>query len=321
MFGKISHHIILAIPLLQVAAAYTHYQCYGAQSPKFNADCQVAAATLVLRQTGWDSYAWFPNYGISYGYGSCTAVITASNNRLWAMNVMASFNQLGARCQSGGFQYDNGFLYASLLGTNQRKRDLHRNATDDNHLLDTDDFQWTTDEDVYNITSFSNTTLEADETNLRKRANPGQIFRRVPGKTGSPGVNVLVHATGSVANIVAQHHEAAARLISADRDLFAAAARNNAAWIMNTGTAVNTGSSVNALATAMRLDDGWRTWAEMLNFFGDGVSVLVTAAVEDFFNSDYTSAIYHIVEDSWEPVISFIIAGVAGVIGALPNGK
>ena len=59
----------------------------------------------------------------------------------------------------------------------------------------------------------------------------------------------------------------------------------------------------------------------MLDFFGDGVSVLIIAAVEDFFDSDYTSAVYRIVTDSGDPVVSFVIAGVAGVVGALPNGK
>ena len=73
---------VTILSLLQLTSAYTNYEYYAHQGGHFNHDCQVAAASLVLRQTGLDNFGWFPAGTIIYEYGTFRAVISASGNRL-----------------------------------------------------------------------------------------------------------------------------------------------------------------------------------------------------------------------------------------------
>lgn len=98
---------------------------------------------------------------------------------------------------------------------------------------------------------------------------------------------------------------------------------HRAANLLTVGATQLNGNGQDVVATAARINgaEGWRDWAGLFDFFGDGLSILDVAAMNHFFKQDYVSALYHIYTDYEEPVMSFIITGVASVRSALPDGK
>jgi hypothetical protein len=106
LWGAGVARMLLSTP---VAASRT-YSCFLDQSNKFYENCMVAATALVMGQTGPDNIAWVPAGQTTSNYGDCEAVLVGwqQGYAIQAIDLLASFDQLGSRCQHGYFMYNNG---------------------------------------------------------------------------------------------------------------------------------------------------------------------------------------------------------------------
>ncbi|KAK6528849.1 hypothetical protein TWF694_004083 [Orbilia ellipsospora] len=333
------HHTSL-FPFLSLLAApvlgSTTYGCWSEQSNKFHVDCMVAASAVVMRQTGNDDQAWIPPSALSYSWGACTANIYGKDNgyAVPALNLIASFEQLGSRCQNGFFYYDSGYIDAELQGRagwwRRKTRRSNKPKIAGSHDAAT---TWNTTEEIphyispkpdkfpFNVKPVKNGEGQEDKgknSRLAKRQN-GVFVQQV-----SNGFTTWSIYRG--AQVVAGRHPSAYNLVGEGLNALSAlidgAIGNNGNELLTQGVDTTSGSTVNVLAFAVQLGGKYSSWQNLFNSFGDGRTLprtLLSAALNDWDAAGFTGGIYHVYDSNLDVVFSILINGVVGSVDGFPS--
>ncbi|KAH7364662.1 hypothetical protein BKA65DRAFT_472977 [Rhexocercosporidium sp. MPI-PUGE-AT-0058] len=333
--------------LVTTAQASTSYGCWSDRSATFHNDCNVAYTSLVMQWTGSDNNAWIPPYSISWRHQSCTATIKGTGNVVWALNLIASFDQLGARCQNGYFYYDAGWLDANIQGHAGWKREISsaENETETASLPASIQEEnkratshWVIQENVtYSTASAADIKMHLEEARsslrrlsmrIARRDGGDGVLARAMGGTylGSISNNGKIFAMYRAATVVLNgltpnSRDLAATLVEWMGDAFDGVITSTTAGLINTGADGIEGAHSVSASIAAQLSHV-SNWRDLFNYFGSGTDVVVEfmeRATNDWANNGYTAAVYHVYDTHGEDVmISFMINGLAGVNNALP---
>ncbi|KAF3917941.1 hypothetical protein ABW20_dc0109937 [Dactylellina cionopaga] len=311
--------LLLGTPSL----ASTTYGCWSEKSAKFHKDCMVAVSGLVMLQTGPDDNAWIPPNVISHSWGVCTAKIRGSGkgNVVAAINLLASFEQLGARCQNGYFYYDQGFINAELNGHAGWKRDTIEfeggvktwNTTESIPHYESEQPEWFHEEK-------EEQPVERSTSNeLAKRAPQGKF---VTSLTNRAGTFALWRGTQVGSNLHPGSNVLVTEMYNVILDLVDGALTNTGTYILRSGLDTQSGSTVNVLALAIQLSGHYSSWQDMFNKFGDSGDLarsLIYSAVNNWSGEDLTAGVYHVYNRFNDVVFSLILNGVGGTVTGFPS--
>ncbi|EPS42682.1 hypothetical protein H072_3325 [Dactylellina haptotyla CBS 200.50] len=321
-------HLLSLLSLLAVPSlASTTYGCWSDQSVKFHKDCMIAVSALVLSQTGHDDNAWIPPYFINYAWGNCNARIRGSDNGnvVPAINLLASFEQLGSRCQNGFFYYDGGWIDAELNGHAGFKREAASPERVDEAKV-----TWNTTEWVPHYNSKKPNWFpfneEKEDKDDHPRLNSTRLTKRdqIAQYSNSAGTWTLLRTASVVIGYPPQYYTLVGSMISETGYLIddAISYTGNDVWV--TGVDAPNGSTVNTIGLALQLStEQFPNWAALFNNFGDRGYVakqLLSSAATDYYASKFTGAIYHIQDRYGNVVFSVMINGVTGNVGGFPSG-
>lgn len=287
-----------------------------------------ASTSLVAEQTGPDNFAWIPRGTISYTSGSCTASIQGSGDVVWAVNLLASFDQLGARCQDGGFNWDLN-LYGSLRGVAGWKTSDGEAVSEGYAFKSNGEEEWVrygTD----SVPAYLKGNATTANTILTQRAGRGGSLI----KRGPPGTVISTRPVGGAAYVL---YRGASVLLDQIRpvlyslldDVEEQAGNMINANLQSVGTAVQkcgvsspNGSTSTSVALVMQLgaEATWKALFQRMNG-GETVKDFVWDVLNDFFNPKKLSGgVYHVYDSTGtDVVVSFIVNGVTGTVSGFPG--
>lgn len=334
-----SAFVLSALPL---ASASTKYGCWSESGSKFHESCIVALTALVTSRAYVNNadFVSVPGHKITYQYGNCHAELFGKNHgySVKAQNLLSSFGQLAARCQNGWFYYDNGWVGGAIGGRAGWKRDAQEDSM--SYLSKNTIFTWDEAESAEQLPPPEDLVFDADlnSTNdtgdsivkrqhsreLTPRASPvGELLYKEVVKNS---VFHLYRGTGY--RNPTQHpmnynfHFGVYPVVGA---IINSAKANYGSGVLRNGLAQPSGSAVNAMALVAQLNTGvfsnWDKLAKFLDgeFLTSVMGVLMSKAVYDMVNEDWTGAVYHIYNAYSQVVVTFVFNGVSGLVSSLPR--
>ncbi|KAK6500004.1 hypothetical protein TWF481_010361 [Arthrobotrys musiformis] len=273
--------------------------------------------------------AWIPPYLVTNTWGTCTAKIRGSGTRVSAIDLLASFDQLGSRCQNGFFYYDNGWIDAQLNGRTGWKRDTTGKAQ-----------EWYSNETVSHTGSqppdwvalplgakatprklkgrTANGIAEKVPDGIEKRQSPiGKYIGTIPGSPSSfrifRGARVVIGGPPDSAFLPEKALFAIGRVLDNIKS-------NSGTGVVRGGVETISGSTVNALAIVAQLNTVGNNWKNLYKNIGRGtIEGVMLAAFSNMLSDHLNAGVYHVYNKYNDVLFSVIINGVTGLLSSLPT--